>query len=156
MSKPNEPDEILFTAREYSIWKDWKVNGWMFIALIISSATEVFFPEQIKRWAIGWRALAAIAPFVAILLWMRALSRWIGGMDELNRRITLATCFFATAATLFCATVCRVLDRADVWPSMPMVADLRLFFDPGKVWVLLSLMTAFFIHGYKIFNRRYQ
>jgi uncharacterized membrane protein len=155
-AKPNEPDEILFTAKEYSIWKDWKVNGWMFIALFISSATDVFFPEQIKAWPVGLRGLIAIAPFFAIVIWIRDLSRWIGGMDELHRRITLATCFFATAAVLFYATVCHALDRAEVWQSIPIIADLRLFFDPGKVWVVLSLMSAFFIHGYKVFNRRYK
>lgn len=157
-NKPNVPDEIWFNKKEYSLWKDWKVNGWMFVALIISTASDEFFRDQIKGWHETFRALVAVAPFFAIGFWIRDLARWIRGMDELHRRITLAACFFATGATLFVATACHVLDRTGVWLQLapPILLNLHNFFDPSKIWVILSLMTVAFFHGYRIFNRRYQ
>ena len=128
-----------------------KVNCWMLVALIISSASDVFFPDQIKTRQLAWRAIIAIAPFPFILLWVRDLKRWIRGMDELHRRITLATIVFAVSATLFVVALWHLLARAGIGHISFMPP-----FDPNSVWVILSLMTAFYFHGYRIFNRRYQ
>src|SRR4030095_10521069 len=99
--KPNIPDEIDVRKRDYSFRADMKVNGWMLVALIISSASDVFFPDQIKGCQLAWRVIIAVAPFLFILLWVRALTRWTRGMDELHRRITLSVIVFAVSATFF-------------------------------------------------------
>jgi hypothetical protein len=150
-NNPNLPDEIDVRKKDYSFRADLKVNGWMFIALVISGATDVFFPDEIKTWHPAWRAIIAIAPFPAILVWVRDLTRWIRGMDELHRFITLTTIVFAMSATLFVVALWHLLTEAGIWQTF-----FLHFFDPNSVWVMLSLMMAFYFHGYRIFNRRYQ
>jgi hypothetical protein len=150
-NKPNIPDEIDFRKKDYSFRADMKVNGWMLVALLISCTSDVFFPDQIKTWHVAWRAIIAIAPFPFILLWVRDLTRWIRGMDELHRRITLTTIVFAVSTTLSVVALWHLLAKAGIWQTF-----FRNFFDPNSIWVILSLMTAFYFHGYRIFNRRYQ
>lgn len=150
-SKPNIPDEIDVRKGDYSFRADMKVNGWMFVALIISSASDVFFPDQIRACQLAWRVIIAVTPFLFILLWVRGLMRWTRGMDELHRRITLSVIVFAVSATFFVVALWHVLAKAGIWRT-----GFLGIFDPTSVWVILSLMTAFYFHGYRIFNRRYQ
>jgi hypothetical protein len=149
--KPNIPDEIDVRKTDYSFRADMKVNGWMLVALIISSASDVFFPDQIKACQLAWRVIIAVAPFLFILLWVRALTRWTRGMDELHRRITLSVIVFAVSATFFVVGLWHVLAKAGIWRT-----GFLGIFDPTSVWVILSLMTAFYFRGYRLFNRRYQ
>ena len=151
MNKPNTPDEIDVRKKDYSFRADMKVNGWMLVALIISSASDVFFLDQIKTWQLAWRVIIAIAPFPVLLVWVRDLTRWIRGMDELHRRITLTTIVFAVSATLFVVALWHLLARAGIGKIFILST-----FDPNSVWVILSLITAFYFHGYRIFNRRYK
>ena len=151
MNKPNLPDEIDVRKEDYSFRADMRVNGWMLAALIMSSASDVFFLDQIKTWPIAWRTIIAIAPFLVILLWVRALTRWSRGMDELHRRITLSAIMFAVSATFFVVALWHVLAKVGIWRT-----GFLGIFDPNSVWVILSLMTASYFHGYRIFNRRYK
>jgi uncharacterized protein YacL len=150
-NKPNIPDEIDFRKKDYSFRADMKVNGWMFVALIISVGSDVLFSDEIKTWQLVWRVIIAIAPFLAILVWVRDLTRWVRGMDELHRRITLTTIVFAVSTTLFVVALWHLLAKAGIWQTF-----FRNFFDPNSVWVILSLMMAFYFHGYRIFNSRYK
>ena len=151
MNKPNLPDEIDVRKKDYSFRADMKVNGWMLVALIISSASDVFFTDQIKAWPPACRTIIAVAPFLFILLWVRALTRWSRGMDELHRRITLSAIMFAVSATFFVVALWHVLAKVGIWRS-----GFLGVFDPNSVWVILSVMTASYFHGHRIFNRRYQ
>ena len=67
---PNIPDEIWLGRKEYSFWTDWKVNGWLFLATIISGVCDIMFPDRLSQWPLGWRVLAAVVPFLALLLWV--------------------------------------------------------------------------------------
>src|SRR5678815_1336473 len=99
--KLNIPDEIWLGKKEYSIWTDWRVNGWLFVATIISAASDIMFPHWVRQCPVSLRAAIAVAPFLAILLWVRSLAQWIRGMDELHRRLMLSAILFATGATFF-------------------------------------------------------
>jgi hypothetical protein len=149
-NKPNLPESVQ-PGEYYSLWIDLKVNGWMLVAILLSIVSDMFFPGEIKTWQPAWQAIIAIAPFPAILLWVRDLTRWIGGMDELHRRITLTAIVFAVSATLFVLALWHLLVRAGIWQTL-----FQQFFDFNSVWVILSLITALYFHGYRIFNRRYQ
>ena len=150
MNKPNIPEEIDFYRKEYDMRRDWRVNGWMYVALTISFASEL---DQIKAMQPAWRGIIAIAPFPFILVWVRDLWRWIQGMDELHRRITQTAMIFAVSATLFVVTVGQVLLKAGIiWPP----GFLEFFFDPTHVWMRLSLIMIFYLRSYRFFNRRYR
>ena len=158
-NKPNLPDELDLIGGKggYSWRTDWKVNGWLYAAVILSAASDVFFPHQIGEWPMALRTMVVLAPFLALLLWMRSFARWVRGMDELHRRITLAACFFATAATLFVVTAWHRLDQEGVFQALfRMELKPQGSWDIGGVWLILGLMTGFYILGGKIFNRRYQ
>src|SRR5690349_11234079 len=117
-TKPNLPDEIWLGKKEYSAWTDWKVNGWLFLATIISSASDILFPHIVREWPIAVRGLVAVTPFIALVFWIRSLARWIGGMDELHRRITLAAVLFTVSATFFFVVLWHRLDSAGVFQAI--------------------------------------
>ena len=99
-SKPNLPGEIQ-PGPQYSFAVDCKVNAWMFVAMTISVATDLFYRHEVLEWPAYLRAIAAAAPLLAILMWIRRLARWIRGMDELHRAVTIVVCLFAIVATFF-------------------------------------------------------
>ena len=151
MNKPNLPDEIWLGKKEYSMWTDWRVNGWLFTATIMSAASDIMVPHLVKQWPLALRATIAVVPFLAILLWARSLARWVRGMDELHSRITLAAILFATNACFFFVLLWHRLDKAGVFPS-----TAGFSWDIATVGHVFLLMTFFYFLGYRIFNRRYQ
>jgi hypothetical protein len=155
--KLNLPDEIWLGRKEYSWRMDWKVNGWLFVATIISALGDIVFRQVVKEWPLGWRVAVALVPFLAILFWTRDLARWVRGMDELHRRITISAILFAVSATSFVVMLWHRLDAAGLFR--------HLFATPGHPnasWDIATvghgflLLTFFYFLGYSIFNRRYQ
>src|SRR4051794_24917618 len=118
MTKPNLPDEIWLGKKEYSWWTDWNVNGWLFVATLISGFSDILFPHTVKAWPLGLRVGIVLAQFLAISLWARSLARWIGGMDELHRRITVSAVFFSVAATFSFVMLWHRLDTAGLFRAM--------------------------------------
>jgi hypothetical protein len=156
-SKLNTPDEIWFGRKEYSIWTDWKVNGWLFAATIISAACDIVFRTKVSQWALSWRVIAAMLPFLAILFWVRSLVRWVGGMDELHRRITLAAICFTTGATFFFVLAWHRLDKAGLFQAIfANGGSAESNWDIVTLGHVFLLLTFFYFLGYRIFNRRYQ
>ena len=156
-TKPNVPDEIWLGKKEYSARTDWRVNGWLFVAAIISGVSDIVFPHVVRQWPVAARALIALIPFVALLLWVRSLTRWIRGMDELHRRITVAATFFSVSATFFFVVLWHRLERAGVFQAIfPRGDDSAVGWDIGTVGHIFLLMTFCYFLSYRIFNRRYQ
>ena len=156
-TKPNLPDEIWLGKKEYSAWTDWKVNGWLFVAAIVSGASDILFPHVVRGWPIAVRAVVAVIPFVALLLWARTLAQWIRGMDELHRRITLAAILFTVSATFFFVVLWHRLERVGVFQALfPSSSPSAASWDIATVGHIFLLMTFCYFLGYRIFNRRYQ
>src|SRR5215203_6135674 len=101
MNPPNHPDEIWLGKSEYSFWKDWRVNGWLLVAALISGASDILFPSVVRDWPIAAQIAITAAPFLAIVLWARNIAAWIHGMDELHRRIVQGAILLATGAGFF-------------------------------------------------------
>ncbi len=86
--KPNVPEEI-----QQCTWRSLKAGGgWMFIAMGTSIAADYLLPPH-KHWPLVLRTLFALVPLAASLLYVRSTARWIRGMDELHRHITLCAFF---------------------------------------------------------------
>jgi hypothetical protein len=156
MNKPNVPGQIQ-PGPEYSFKVDWRVNSWMFTALAISVATDLFYRREVHEWPEYVRVIAAVTPLLAILLWVRRLARWIRGMDEMYRAVTTAACLFATFTTFFVIAAWRHLSRMGVlhlvFPGrMKAYADV----DFCVPWLILWLMMVFYLIGQTIFARRYR
>ncbi|HTR43121.1 MAG TPA: hypothetical protein VMH87_16020 [Pseudomonadales bacterium] len=154
-SKLNTPDDIAFGQKGYSWRKDFKVNGWLFVAAVISGLCDIMFRHVVKQWPMGWQTAIVVAEFLAIWLWTRDVRAWVHGMDELHRRISVSSILFAVCATFFVMMFWHGLDRAGLFNV--------IFRQPGKVgWDVCTpthgflLMILFYIGGQAFFNRRYK
>ena len=157
MNKPNHPDEIWLGKREYSMWTDWKVNRWLFAATIMSGLCDILFRSHVQQWPLWLRTLAAVLPFVAILLWMRSLSNWVRGMDELHRRIASEAILFTTSATFFFVLVWQRLEEVGVFQAaFPGIPNSAASWDIDTICHVFLLLTFFYFLGYHLTNRRYQ
>ena len=157
MNKPNHPDEIVPGKTEYSIWADWKVNGWLIVATCISAFCDIIFRSRAQQWPVALKATVEIFSFLAILLWMRNLSRWIQCMDELHRRITLEAVLFTSSATFFVVMLWHRLDQAGVFSAIfPRGRGPAESWDIGTITHIYLLLTFFYFLGSRISTRRYQ
>src|SRR5258708_136927 len=117
-NKPNIPGEIFLGEKEYSWRKDWQVNGWLFVATLISAFSDIIYGSVVKQWPEVWRVMLVLGQFAAILLWARNLIHWVRGMDELHRRITTTAILFATNATFFVLMLWHRLEAAGLFASL--------------------------------------
>jgi hypothetical protein len=154
--KPNVPGEIFMGEKEYSWRADWNVNGWLFVATIISALCDVMFPHAVRQWPLGWRISVVCAEFLAIALWARSLTLWIRGMDEMHRRITVSAVLFAVSATFFFAMLWHRLDRAGLFDAIFPKPKNGGGWDICTVGHEFLLLTLFYFIGHGVFNRRYK
>ncbi len=156
MNKPNLPGEIQ-PGPQYSFAVDCKVNAWMFAALAISVATDLFYRNEVHEWPAYVRTIVATAPLLAILLWIRRFAIWIRGMDELHRTVTTSACLFATSATFFLIVGWHHLSRLEVLHVVfPGRMKAYAGVDLCVPWLILWLMIVFYIIGQSIFTRRFR
>lgn len=151
MNKPNNPEEIWLGKSDYSWWVDFKVNGWLFLAALISGACDIVFRSSVQQGPTSLKVAAILVPFAALLLWARSIVRWIGGMDELHRRITMSAVLFSCSASFFVVTLWHRIAASGILPAGPGVS-----WDIGTVAHVFLLMTFFYFLGYFLVNRRYQ
>jgi hypothetical protein len=152
-TNPNLPDEIWLGKKEYSFRADWKVNGWLFVATLISGATDIVFRETVTHWPMPVRAMLSLLPFIAILLWARSLKFWISEMDELHRRVTVAAILSATSAAFFVVMLWHRLVVAGLFPAMNKPGAS---WDIGTVAHIFLLLTFFYFLSYRIAIRRFE
>lgn len=154
--KLNVPGEIFLGNQQYSWRADWQVNGWLFVATLISAFCDIIFAQRVRHWPVGWQVSMVAAQFFAIVLWTRSLARWIRGMDEMHARITTNAILFAVSVTFFILSLWHRLWAAGLF-------DL-IFPKPhgGSTWDILTvahgflLLTLFYFIGFSHFNRRYK
>jgi hypothetical protein len=156
-AKPNTPEQIWLGKKGYSWIRDLKVNGWLFVAVVISLVGDFVFSAQVRQWPMAARVMIAMAPFAAILLWARSLAQWIGSMDELHRRIMMASLLFAVSATFFVDMVWHRLVQTGLFQNVLAPAATH----PEESWDIdtmghVFLLTFLFYIGYRIFNRCYE
>src|ERR1043165_1115046 len=114
-NKPNVPGEIFLGNADYTWRMDWEVNGWLFVATIISALADIMFPHVVRQWPVEARIGIVFAEFLAIALWTGSLARWIRGMDEMHRRITVAAVLCSIGATFFCLMLWHRLEQGGLF-----------------------------------------
>ena len=161
-NKPNDPEE-LFHPKKYCLWTDVKVNYWLFFA-VGAGATNMFLfhcrlplQENYLTWPVWLRAVIELVPLFAALLWTRHMARWMRGMDELQRRITLEAWLFGAAATLALLSLWPLLDGAGVSAAILKATKFHLeALDKPNFPLTLCLLCVFYVLGHFILNRRYK
>jgi hypothetical protein len=155
-TKPNVPGEIFLGEKEYSWRADWTVNGWLFVATLISAFADIIFAHATKQWPLEARTGIVLAEFIAIALWVRALTRWIHGMDELHRRIVSAAVLFAVGATFFVLMLWHRLAAAGFFNAIFGLPKNGGSWDICTVGHGFLLLTLFYFAGFSRFNRAYK
>lgn len=117
----------------------------------------IYLLEQHPDWPLAWRAAMALLPFAATALYVRSIARWICGMDELHRRVTLEAFLFSTVTYLLVTAAWFLLNHAGVWGAIGQTTGLHLERMPFlNCTFILCLTYVLFGVGYARINRRYQ
>ena len=161
-NKPNDPEE-LFHPKKYCLWTDVKVNYWLFFAVGAGAANVFLFhcrlplQENYLTWPVWLRAVIELVPLFAALLWTRHMARWMRGMDELQRRITLEAWLFGAAATLALLSLWPLLDGAGVSAAILKATKFHLEALVRPNFPLtLCLLCIFYVLGHFVLVRRYK
>jgi hypothetical protein len=167
-NKPNDPEELItLNPKNYSFWADMKVNGWLLVAMLTGAANALLFhskaPYGLLRhyyqdWPVVLRAVVELVPLLASLLWARSMARWIRGMDELHRRITLEAWLFAAIATLYFLSIWHLLDLAGVSAAV-LQATQKVHLEALDKPIFPLTIGMFYIFSgfsFTILNRRYK
>ena len=151
-NKPNLPGEVDPRTKEFSLQAQWRVNHWAFAAIFLSVAGDllVHFHEDANDWPVALRTIIALCPLLPALLYVRSLGRWLRGMDELDRQITLKVILFAISATLYLDIALHPLGEWGVVRSEWWLPNWRSW------WLQPVPLTCFYMLGTMIFNRRYK
>src|SRR6185369_11383633 len=135
-------------GKHYSFAADLKLNAWALVAVLVSIATRELLKHH-PDWGAALQSIVALAPILPSLLYLRSIARWIGGMDELQRRIQLEACLFATTGTVFLVTALSLLQ------GVGLLASIRL--QHGLGWEgTFAAVVGFYILGNMISNRGYK
>ena len=151
-NKPNLPGEVDPRTKDFSLRAQWRVNHWAFAGILLSVAGDllVHCRQDASDWPVALRTLIALCPLLPALLYVRSLGRWLHGMDELDRQITLKVILFAIAATLYLDMALHPLREWGVVGSEWWLRNWRSW------WLQAVPLTGFYLLGTMIFTRRYK
>lgn len=110
---PNTQESLLPCSGSYSIKKDIKLNSWLAVATAVY-VIDLLLAKRHPDWSVSVRATLALAPLVPGLLYIRAWMRFIGGLDELQRRIQLEAWLFSALGTVLVAVAINTLNTSGV------------------------------------------
>jgi hypothetical protein len=150
----NIPGEIVIADQEFSLRKAWMVNAWLFVAALTSALSDVIYSQALRQWPVGLRLGILLFEYAAVLLWVRRLARWIRGMDEMHRQVTLATLLFSVSATLIFTLLWL---RLEVGGFFEALIGAHTGFGMGTLsFAILGHSIFYGIGHYLIFNRRFK
>jgi hypothetical protein len=145
-NKPILPESVQ-PGKHYSFRADMKLNAWAFVAVILAIASRILLRHH-PDWSVSLRTSIALSPLLPSFLYVQSITHWMGGMDELQRRIQLEACLFATTGTIFIATAFSLLNSHGI--HVPRLQN-------GLGWEgTFASIILLYILGNIIVNRRYR
>jgi hypothetical protein len=140
--------EAVRPGRQYSFRADLKLNAWAFVAAAVAFAARWWLKND-PPGPVLWQSIIALSPLLPSLLYARSIARWIGGMDELQRRIQLEACLIATTGAVFIGTALSLLG------GVGLLRAARL--EHGLGWEgTFAAIVFLYIVANAIVNRRYR
>ena len=140
--------ESVQPGEHYSFKADLKLNAWAFVA-VVAAFTARWVLQRHHDWSAALASLIALSPLLPSLLYARAVARWIGGMDELQRRLQMVACLIATTGTVFIATGLSLLGSSGVLTSARL--------QHGLGWEgTFAVIVLLYVLGNVVVNRRYR
>ncbi len=121
----------------------FKLNAWAGVAVLAAFVSRLLLRDSDLTGAV--RVLVALLPLVPGLLYVRALWRWITGLDELQRRLQFQAVSFATLTMLLVWLTVDLLRQAG------FVRDLHFGWEGyfAFTFVLYALGLARANRGYR-------
>ena len=153
-TKPNLPEEII-PGRHYSIRANLTANAWAFVAMLLSWTGDLLLSLR-EDWDVSERAIIVGVPLLIGLLWVRSFARWIQGMDEMHRRLSVEAGLLATSLALLVVSTWHILDKAGAFQTGSQMSKLHLDSHFHTASFPISLVVALYFLGYGILSRRYQ
>lgn len=125
-----------------------KLNAWAFVGLATAFLSRMALHRHVD-WGVPLRVVVSLSPLLPSLLYVGSIARWIRGMDDLQRRIQLEACLFATTGAIFIVTAFNLLAVAGVLEATRI--------QNGLGWEgMFATVIALFVIGNVIINRRYR
>ncbi len=147
MDELNTLESVEPCSKHYSFKTDLKLNAWLGVAMGVALVGRWLLREH-PEWDSQLRAAVAVAPLVPGLLYVWSCTRFVRGLDELQRRVQLEALLFATLGTLVIGTTINVLNAHGV-----SFRGLQHGLEIGGAFVLLF---ALWLVGSAIANCRYK
>jgi hypothetical protein len=157
MNKPNLPEEIGL-GKWMGSWRGSLNRGgaaWMFV-VYLTDVPGGWLLQHHADWPLVLRLLMALIPLLATLLYVRGLTRWIRGMDELHRRVVMTSFIFGTTVYLFLAITWPLLVRGGLFTALNLTRyhlDQMPFSNCTFAICLTYLLAS---AGYTYFSRSYR
>lgn len=147
MEKPHTLESILPHSGHYSFKQDLRLSRWLLLATL-THVGALFLLRQHPDWPPAGRALTALAPLLPGALYIRDWTRFVRGMDELQRRVQLEVLLFSTLGALLISAVLNTLNAQ----------GLHLFGFTHGLDVGGTFMVTFILWlvGIPLFNCRYK
>jgi hypothetical protein len=139
--------ESVQPGKHYSFRADMTLNAWALVAVALAFASRIVIGHY-PGWGLWLRALIALSPLLPSFLYVRSIARWIRGMDELQQRIQLGACLFATTGTIFIVLAFNlILAQGIYFPRLPHGLDWEDTF---------ASVILHYVFGNAIINRWYK
>jgi hypothetical protein len=149
----------LNTPEEWGTYS-WKSGGHWLMLLFLTDVPGAYLIAHHQDWPLIATISISLLPFAAGVLYVRTIVRWIRGMDEMHRQITVSAFALAMVLYLAMSQVWTLLaDRAGIMERVFHLNRLgilermpfsELSFMVGMLFVLFKVAYAF------IYNRRYK
>lgn len=148
--KPNIPEEIDKTS---------KSGAHLFWLLFLADVPASYLVHHYKDWPMIAKLLISLLPFLVAAFYIRALVRWIRGMDEMHRQLTVSAFAFAMVIYMGMSGLWSLMTRDGImeqmfhWWSRLGPVDRTPFTD---LWFMAAMIYILFKIIYtQIFNRRF-
>ena len=113
MDQPNLIESVSPLSGRYSLKRDLRLNAWCFVAMAFYAANLLLL-EKHPAWTPMAKGLLTLSPLIPGALYLRTCLRFIGGMDELQRRIQLEAWLFASLGALLAGAVINTLNEVGI------------------------------------------
>ena len=147
MNKPNTMESVEPHSGSYSWKQDLRLNAWLAVAAVVYMV-GLFLLKHNPAWSPLTRGLVTLTPLLPALLYVRSWMRFVGGLDELQRRIQTEAFLFAALGTVVVGVMVNALNASGV-----TVIDLTHGLDLGGVF--FSMFTLWLV-GTGLANARYK
>jgi hypothetical protein len=155
-TKLNQPEDIGISPR--ACFRDsFKAGAAWMILVYLTDIPGLYVLSHHASWPLALRCVITLVPLLFAFQYVRSIARWIRGMDELHRALSVESFAFATVAYLFIATAWFLFGHAGLWNAISDSTNVHLERIPwNDCTFIICMIHVLFGIGYSIFKRRFQ